>query len=244
MTEGAWVRELKAAITVCDREGVALEMNDRAAATHEKDGGRELIGRSILDCHPERARALRGAAEDRWDERLHDREGRREEADLPGAVVPGRRVPGDRRALAADSIRPAPLRRGAEVAEIWKTTRPILVEALPRLPPVVEAPHRGRRGLEGLRVRAADARDPAPPPGLPLEAHGRGPCRRRDRDDPPDDTPGHRLDRLRERRSRRDHGPRGDLPHGHRLRRSGREEARRKAGPPLRRDRTRRASSA
>jgi transcriptional regulator with PAS, ATPase and Fis domain len=58
MTEGAWVKELKAAITVCDREGVALEMNDRAAATHEKDGGRELIGKSILDCHPERARAL------------------------------------------------------------------------------------------------------------------------------------------------------------------------------------------
>ena len=33
MDEGAWVKELKAAITVCDREGVALEMNDRAAAT-------------------------------------------------------------------------------------------------------------------------------------------------------------------------------------------------------------------
>lgn len=58
MPDGAWVKELKAAITVCDREGVALEMNDRAAATHAKDGGRELIGKSILDCHPERARAL------------------------------------------------------------------------------------------------------------------------------------------------------------------------------------------
>ncbi len=58
MTEGAWVKELRAAITVCDREGVALEMNDRAAATYAKDGGRELIGKSILDCHPERARAL------------------------------------------------------------------------------------------------------------------------------------------------------------------------------------------
>ncbi len=58
MAEGAWVKELKAAITVCDREGVALEMNDRAAVTHATDGGRALIGRSILDCHPERARAL------------------------------------------------------------------------------------------------------------------------------------------------------------------------------------------
>jgi len=58
MPDGAWVKELKAAITVCDREGVALEMNDRAAETYEKDGGRELIGRSLLDCHPERARAI------------------------------------------------------------------------------------------------------------------------------------------------------------------------------------------
>lgn len=58
MEEGAWVKELKAAITVCDREGVALEMNDRAAETHEKDGGRALIGKSLLDCHPERAREV------------------------------------------------------------------------------------------------------------------------------------------------------------------------------------------
>lgn len=58
MTEGAWVKELRAAITVCDRDGMALEMNDRAAVTFEKDGGRALIGKSLLDCHPERARAL------------------------------------------------------------------------------------------------------------------------------------------------------------------------------------------
>lgn len=58
MADGAWVKELKAAITVCDREGIALEMNDRAAETFAADGGRELIGKSLLDCHPERARAL------------------------------------------------------------------------------------------------------------------------------------------------------------------------------------------
>lgn len=58
MTDGVWVKELKAAITVCNRDGVALEMNDRAAETHAKDGGRALIGKSILDCHPERAREL------------------------------------------------------------------------------------------------------------------------------------------------------------------------------------------
>lgn len=58
MSEGTWVKELKAAITVCDREGVAIEMNDLAAKTFEKDGGRALIGTNILDCHPERARKL------------------------------------------------------------------------------------------------------------------------------------------------------------------------------------------
>ena len=58
MVEGAWVKELKAAVTVCDRDGVALEMNDRAAETFAQDGGRDLIGRSLLDCHPARARQL------------------------------------------------------------------------------------------------------------------------------------------------------------------------------------------
>ncbi len=37
--------------------GVLLEMNDRAARTLEKDGGRALIGKNILDCHPEPARS-------------------------------------------------------------------------------------------------------------------------------------------------------------------------------------------
>ncbi len=31
-------------------------MNDRSARTFEKDGGHGLIGRNVLDCHPEPAR--------------------------------------------------------------------------------------------------------------------------------------------------------------------------------------------
>ena len=58
MEEEAWVRELKAAVTVCDRDGIVLGMNDRAAVTHEKDGGRGLIGQSLVGCHPEPARSL------------------------------------------------------------------------------------------------------------------------------------------------------------------------------------------
>ncbi len=54
--ENAWIKEFPAAITVCDVEGMLLEMNDKAAKTFEKDGGRELIGKNMLDCHPDPAR--------------------------------------------------------------------------------------------------------------------------------------------------------------------------------------------
>jgi transcriptional regulator with PAS, ATPase and Fis domain len=56
MNEHAWIKEFPAAITVCDAEGILLEMNDKAAKTFEKDGGRKLIGSNMLDCHPNVAR--------------------------------------------------------------------------------------------------------------------------------------------------------------------------------------------
>jgi PAS domain-containing protein len=57
MKHHAWVEELPAAVTVCDREGVILEMNERAARTFAADGGAALVGRNLLDCHPPAARA-------------------------------------------------------------------------------------------------------------------------------------------------------------------------------------------
>ena len=56
MNELDWVKEFPAAVTVCDEEGIILEMNDKSARTFEKDGGRKLIGSNVLDCHPELAR--------------------------------------------------------------------------------------------------------------------------------------------------------------------------------------------
>ena len=56
MNENAWIQEFPAAITVCDAEGILLEMNDKAAKTFEADGGRKLIGSNMLDCHPEPSR--------------------------------------------------------------------------------------------------------------------------------------------------------------------------------------------
>jgi hypothetical protein len=56
MTMGAWIREFAAAITVCDADGIILEMNERACATFAKDGGAALVGTSLYACHPEPAR--------------------------------------------------------------------------------------------------------------------------------------------------------------------------------------------
>ena len=51
-----WMKTFGAAITVCDREGKIHEMNDRSIQNFVKDGGADLIGRNVLDCHPEPAR--------------------------------------------------------------------------------------------------------------------------------------------------------------------------------------------
>lgn len=53
MTGPDWMKEFPAAIEVCDRAGILLDVNDRAASYVAT---REQIGMSILDCHPEPAR--------------------------------------------------------------------------------------------------------------------------------------------------------------------------------------------
>jgi transcriptional regulator with PAS, ATPase and Fis domain len=51
-----WTRDFPHAITVCDLRGIVLEMNENAASLYRQFGGKELIGKSLLDCHPEPAR--------------------------------------------------------------------------------------------------------------------------------------------------------------------------------------------
>jgi transcriptional regulator with PAS, ATPase and Fis domain len=46
-----WVKEVPAAVTVCDREGVILAMNDKSARTFANDGGAALIGSNLFACH-------------------------------------------------------------------------------------------------------------------------------------------------------------------------------------------------
>lgn len=52
----AWVHEFPAAVTVCDRQGIILSMNQKAADTFAKYGGSALLGQNALDCHPEPSR--------------------------------------------------------------------------------------------------------------------------------------------------------------------------------------------
>jgi transcriptional regulator with PAS, ATPase and Fis domain len=52
----AWVQEFPAAVTVCDRDGIILAMNDKSGQNFENSGGAALIGSNLLDCHPEPSR--------------------------------------------------------------------------------------------------------------------------------------------------------------------------------------------
>ncbi len=52
-----WKDGVNFAITVCDAEGKVIEMNEKAAAVFAKRGGKNLLGKSLLDCHPEPSRS-------------------------------------------------------------------------------------------------------------------------------------------------------------------------------------------
>lgn len=46
-----WIKEFPAAIIVCDSEGIITNMNDKSALSFAKDGGYDLIGKNLHDCH-------------------------------------------------------------------------------------------------------------------------------------------------------------------------------------------------
>jgi len=56
MTGCDWIRDFQGSITVCDLHGIILEMNEKAAVAYQEYGGKELVGKNLLDCHPEPAR--------------------------------------------------------------------------------------------------------------------------------------------------------------------------------------------
>ena len=53
-----YFKEVNLAVTICDKEGKILEMNDKSRKTFLKPGQEDLIGKNVLDCHPEPAHSL------------------------------------------------------------------------------------------------------------------------------------------------------------------------------------------
>lgn len=50
-----WFEQLPCAITVCDKKYKILFVNDMAAEVAADDGGKALIGKNLMDCHPLKA---------------------------------------------------------------------------------------------------------------------------------------------------------------------------------------------
>jgi transcriptional regulator with PAS, ATPase and Fis domain len=51
-----WVRLIPAEIMVTSTTGSILEMNKAADELFKAEGGHQLLGKNVLDCHPEPAR--------------------------------------------------------------------------------------------------------------------------------------------------------------------------------------------
>ena len=48
-------KETPFSVTICDKDGIILDMNDKSVKTFVRDGI-SIIGRSLIDCHPEPAK--------------------------------------------------------------------------------------------------------------------------------------------------------------------------------------------
>lgn len=53
-----YFKEVNFAVTICDKEGHIVEMNDKSRNTFLKPGSAELVGKNVLDCHPEPSHSL------------------------------------------------------------------------------------------------------------------------------------------------------------------------------------------
>ena len=48
----------RAAVVICDPEHIIVYMNPAAEERYEKWGGKDLLGKSLLDCHNEKSREM------------------------------------------------------------------------------------------------------------------------------------------------------------------------------------------
>jgi len=47
-----WFEQIPCSLTVCDKNYTILYMNEKSASVSSKEGGKALVGRNLLDCHP------------------------------------------------------------------------------------------------------------------------------------------------------------------------------------------------
>jgi hypothetical protein len=50
-----WIETLPCSVTVCDAQFRILYLNRRSAEVNHADGGKSLVGKNLLDCHPAKA---------------------------------------------------------------------------------------------------------------------------------------------------------------------------------------------
>jgi transcriptional regulator with PAS, ATPase and Fis domain len=51
-----WIEKLDGNIIVSDADGIIIYMNEKAISNYEKEGGKNLIGKNMMDCHNETSR--------------------------------------------------------------------------------------------------------------------------------------------------------------------------------------------
>ncbi len=47
-----WIHSIDAGMTVCDKNGIIIFMNEKAQKIFAAHGGKDLIGKDLRDCHP------------------------------------------------------------------------------------------------------------------------------------------------------------------------------------------------
>jgi transcriptional regulator with PAS, ATPase and Fis domain len=53
-----YFKESHFAVTICNAEGIIVYMNDKSQTTFANYGGSDLIGKNLLDCHPEPSKTM------------------------------------------------------------------------------------------------------------------------------------------------------------------------------------------
>ena len=50
--------EINEAVTICDEHGIIIYMNQASVKQFKKDGGKKLLGTSLLECHNEHSQII------------------------------------------------------------------------------------------------------------------------------------------------------------------------------------------